>query len=70
VSSGEVSLQSASGDIQVGVRRGTKVWLDARSRSGDATSELDVGDEPPAEGAPVLELRASSMSGDIHVGRA
>jgi DUF4097 and DUF4098 domain-containing protein YvlB len=70
VAQGEVSLQSASGDIQVKVRQGTRVWIDARSRSGDTTSELDVGDEPPAEEGPTLELRANSMSGDIHIGRA
>ena len=70
VAQGEVSLQSASGDIQVKVREGTRVWIDARSRSGDTTSELDVGDEPPAEEGPTLELRANSMSGDIHIGRA
>jgi hypothetical protein len=70
VASGDVNLQSASGDIQVKVRSGTRVWLDARSRSGDTTSDLDVGDAPPAEEGPALELRATSMSGDIHIGRA
>ncbi|MDQ3875059.1 MAG: DUF4097 domain-containing protein [Actinomycetota bacterium] len=67
---GEVTLESASGDIHVAVRRGTRLWVDARSRTGDTTSDLEVGDEPPAEGGPTLELRATSMSGDIHVGRA
>jgi DUF4097 and DUF4098 domain-containing protein YvlB len=70
VSQCEVNLQSASGDIQVRVRPGVRLWLDARSRSGDTSSDLDVGDVPPEEGAPTLELRANSMSGDIHVGRA
>jgi DUF4097 and DUF4098 domain-containing protein YvlB len=70
VAQGEVTLQSASGDIQVKVRRGSRVWVDARSRSGDTTSDLEVGDTPPDEGGPTLELRASSMSGDIHIGRA
>ena len=67
---GEVTLQSVSGDIHVAVRRGTRLWMDARSRIGDTTSDLEVGDEPPGEGGPTLELRATSMSGDIHVGRA
>lgn len=67
---GEVTLQSASGDIHVGVRSGTKVWMDVHSRSGEARSELDVGDVPPAEGAPELSVRASSMSGDIEIVRA
>jgi Putative adhesin len=70
VAEGEVTLESASGSIHVAVRRGTKLWVDVRSRTGETTSDLEVGDEPPAEGAPTLELRATSMSGDIHVGRA
>jgi hypothetical protein len=70
VTQGEVTLASASGDIQVKVRRGTRVWIDARSRSGDTTSDLEVGDTPPDESGPTVELRASSMSGDIHIGRA
>jgi DUF4097 and DUF4098 domain-containing protein YvlB len=73
VSSGQVSLRSASGDLWVGIRRGSAVWVDASSMSGDTTSELDVGAAaPPAEGdeGPLVELRAQSMSGDIHVARA
>ena len=74
VAAGEVSLRSASGDIWVGVRRGSGVWVDASLISGDTTSELDVGTSPaPAtaeEEGPLVELRAQSMSGDIHVARA
>jgi hypothetical protein len=70
VARGEASLQSASGDIQVKVRRGTRVWIDARSRSGDTSSDLEVGDAPTSEEGPTLELRATTMSGDIHIGRA
>ena len=72
VSSGEVSLRSASGDIWVGIRRGSGVWVDAASMSGETTSELDVGGEPPVEAGegPLVELRAQSMSGDVYVARA
>lgn len=72
VSEGQVSLRSASGDIWIGIRRGSAVWVDAASMSGDTTSELDVGGAPPAEGGegPLVELRAQSMSGDVHVARA
>ena len=45
---GRVALQSASGDQQVGIRRGSAVHLDVRTMSGDATSELEVRDERPA----------------------
>jgi hypothetical protein len=71
VSAGEVSLQSASGDVYVGVRRGRRLWVDAKSMSGDTTSELEVGDAPvDEEEGPLVELRVATMSGDIHVARA
>jgi len=70
VTAGKVELQSASGDIRIGVRQGSNVWVDARAMSGDLSSEVTLGDEPPAEDAPLVELRAVSMSGDIDVVRA
>jgi DUF4097 and DUF4098 domain-containing protein YvlB len=70
IESGEISLQSASGDIQVAVAPGATLWIDAKSMSGDTTSELELEGEAPAEGGAAVELRAASMSGDIHVRRA
>jgi DUF4097 and DUF4098 domain-containing protein YvlB len=71
VTEGVVSLQSASGDLKVGIRRGSRLWVDAKSMSGEASSELEVGDEPVGEEeGPLVELRATSMSGDINVVRA
>lgn len=70
VAEGSVTLQSASGDIEVGIRRGSRLWVDARSMSGETTSELDVGDAPVDDEGPLVELRATAMSGDIHVARA
>ena len=72
VSVGEVSVQSASGDVYVGVRKGRTVWMDAKSMSGETTSDLAVGDtaEAQEEEGPLVELRLQTMSGDIHVARA
>jgi DUF4097 and DUF4098 domain-containing protein YvlB len=67
---GRVTLQSASGDQMVGIRRGSAVHLDVRTMSGDASSELEVRDQRPADDAPLVELRATSMSGDIRIHRA
>lgn len=67
---GNVTLKSVSGDLLVGIRRGTKVWIDARSMSGDMSSELDVSDAPPSGDGPLVELRATAMSGDIRISRA
>lgn len=70
VSQGRVVMQSASGDQVVGIRRGSRVHIDAKTMSGDTSSELVVGDEPPLGDGPTVELRATSMSGDIRILRA
>ena len=70
VASGRVTMQSASGDQLVGIRRGSRVHIDAKTMSGDTTSELDVSDAPPSGDGPTLELRATAMSGDIRIVRA
>src|SRR6476619_1775623 len=70
VTSGKVTLKSASGDLKVGIREGTSLWVDARSRSGEVRSELPVTDLPPDGNGPSVELRANTMSGDITVARA
>jgi DUF4097 and DUF4098 domain-containing protein YvlB len=70
VAEGKVDLKSASGDLRVGIREGSTLWVDARSRSGEVRSELPVSDLPPEGDAPHVELRANSMSGDITVVRA
>jgi hypothetical protein len=70
VAEGAVTLQSASGDIEVGIRRGSRLWIDARSMSGEMSSELEVTDVPLEQEGPLVELRATAMSGDITVVRA
>ncbi len=70
VREGEVTLQTASGDISVGVKKGSKVWIDARSMSGDTSSDLDVSETPSDGEGPLVEIRATAMSGDITVSRA
>jgi len=67
---GEVTMQSVSGDLTLGLRSGSKLWVDARSTSGKTTSELAVGAEPTSNGGPLVELRAKSVSGDIRIVRA
>jgi hypothetical protein len=68
---GQISVQSVSGDVRVGVRRGTRLRIDANSTSGDVSSELDVKDTP-SEGSSGTEARlaAKTVSGDIEITRA
>ena len=72
VAEGSVELQSMSGDIRVGIRQGSNLFVDARAMSGDLNSQVPLDDAPPPadDGAPLVELRATSMSGDIDVVRA
>jgi DUF4097 and DUF4098 domain-containing protein YvlB len=70
VTEGRVELQSASGDVRVGIRRGSGVFVDVRSASGDVESELEFGDEPAGDDGPVVELKVTTMSGDVQLVRA
>jgi putative adhesin len=70
VASGRITLKSASGDVEVGVRPGVGVWVDARSLSGDTTSDLDLGGDSGDHDGPTVELKAVTMSGDVQISRA
>ena len=70
VSKGKLALVSASGDLLVGVTRGSTVWMDLSSMSGDTSCELDARDEPPADDRPLVEVKARTMSGDVKITRA
>jgi putative adhesin len=75
---GSVEAQSVSGDILIGVRRGSRVYVDANTISGSTSSELDLTDAPTdaeaggdgADDGPMVEVRAKTVSGDISLVRA
>jgi DUF4097 and DUF4098 domain-containing protein YvlB len=70
VTEGSVELKSMSGDVKVGIKQGSRLRVDARSMSGETSSELEIlGAETTTEG-PLVELKAATMSGDIRVVRA
>jgi DUF4097 and DUF4098 domain-containing protein YvlB len=69
VSRGTVSLRTASGAVEVGVRRGTAAWLDVRSSSGEVRTELEsTGDVVPT--GDTAQITARTWAGDITVFRA
>jgi DUF4097 and DUF4098 domain-containing protein YvlB len=67
---GKVNAQSVSGDVTVAVRRGSKVFLDCNTVSGDTSSELELTTDAPAGDGPLVEVRAKTVSGDIRITRA
>jgi DUF4097 and DUF4098 domain-containing protein YvlB len=69
VTHGEVAARAASGDVLVGVARGTAALLDCSSITGGVSSDLQSGAEPGADELGVV-LRLRTVSGDILVRRA
>jgi DUF4097 and DUF4098 domain-containing protein YvlB len=68
--SGRLKLRAASGDVHLGIRRGSRVFVDARSASGDMESELELEGEPPPGDGPMVEVDATTASGDVRITRA
>jgi Putative adhesin len=67
VESGEIKLQSVSGDVYVGVRKGLRVWIDASSVSGSISSELSAEDGASSSDGADVEIRARTVSGDVRI---
>jgi DUF4097 and DUF4098 domain-containing protein YvlB len=69
---GSVRVATVSGDVAVGIPPGRGVSVDARSMSGDLSSEIDLDGDRGGEqsDAPVVRVTAHSVSGDVEILRA
>ncbi len=71
---GRMDLRAVSGDISIGIRRGSRVYVDANTVSGSTVSELDLTDVPteqvPEGESTLVELFAKTVSGDVRIERA
>jgi putative adhesin len=73
VDKGRVDLRAISGDISVGIRHGTRLFVDANTVSGSTNSEVELGDTPTEQGSaesPLVEVFAKTVSGDVRIERA
>jgi DUF4097 and DUF4098 domain-containing protein YvlB len=72
VREGDVKLNSASGDIEVGIATGSRLWVEAQSLSGETSSDIDLESGAPiaSDEGPLVDLKARTLSGDISVRRA
>ncbi|QTX04011.1 DUF4097 family beta strand repeat-containing protein [Agromyces archimandritae] len=67
---GQLRLETSYGSIGVGVAAGTPTWLDIASEHGQVRSSLEAADQPAADEAEPLEIRARSTWGDVRIHRA
>ena len=63
---GQLAAKNVSGDITVGIPAGIPVWTDITSMTGSVRSDLKGAGEPD-EGQDYIELRARTVSGDVHL---
>jgi hypothetical protein len=63
---GELRAKNVSGDIGVGIPEGVPVWTDISCVTGSITSTLR-GAGQPEEGQDFVRVRASTVSGDVHL---
>lgn len=69
VACGAVVAETSFGRIDVGIRSGVPAWLDLHTSMGRVENRLEAADRP-ADGEPVVELRARTAFGDITIRRA
>ena len=61
---GAVRVDGSYGSVDVGVRRGTAVWVDATAQHGVVRTDL-AADAGPVEGEDTVELRIRTGYGSI-----
>jgi DUF4097 and DUF4098 domain-containing protein YvlB len=69
VVSGAIVLETAAGELEIGIREGTAAWLDVSSQYGRVRNSLNEADSPEQSEAKV-EIRARTSYGDITIQRA
>ncbi|MCF3148542.1 DUF4097 family beta strand repeat-containing protein [Streptomyces platensis] len=69
VARGQVVLQAAAGDLEVGIRASTAAWLDVTTGLGRVHNDLGAA-EGPGDSAETVEVRAHTSIGDILIRRS
>ncbi|MDP9794990.1 hypothetical protein J2S43_003502 [Catenuloplanes nepalensis] len=66
---GAITLETAMGDLEVGIAAGTAAWLDVDTRFGKVRNLLD-GTSGPGDAAETVEVRGRTSFGDVTIQRA
>lgn len=69
VSHGAIVMETAAGELEVGIHDGTAAWLDLSTRFGTVRNTLGPA-TGPGSSEDTVEVRARTSCGDIVIGRA
>jgi hypothetical protein len=69
VARGSVTIETASGELAIGVREGTAAWIDAATKFGRVHNNLTAADDPEPS-AETVEVRARTQFGDVVIARS
>jgi hypothetical protein len=69
VARGQVMLQTAAGDLEVGIRESSAAWLDVNTRLGSLRNSLGPS-EGPGTSEETVEVRARTVLGHIVIRRS
>ncbi|MBP2327952.1 hypothetical protein JOF56_008337 [Kibdelosporangium banguiense] len=65
-----VTLDSSTGDLEVGIAEGTTAWLDLKTSHGRVDNALDELSQEPDTSEETVEVHARTSYGDIAVRRS
>jgi Putative adhesin len=69
VARGSVSIETASGALEIGVKDGTAAWIDAGTKFGRVRNHLTSADDP-GPSAETVQVRARTHIGDVLIARS
>ncbi len=69
VARGSVSIETASGGLELGIRDGTAAWIDAATKFGRFHNNLTSA-EDPEQAAETVQVRARTQFGDVLIARS
>lgn len=70
VARGSVTVNTSTGDLEIGVAEGTAAWLDLKTGHGRVRNSLDDAGQGPEKSDQTVEVRASTSYGDITIRRS
>jgi hypothetical protein len=63
---GTLTLETAMGDIEIGIREGSAAWLDVKTKFGRVTNDMTATTAPDAA-TDKVEVKANTSFGDITI---